>query len=72
MIKLTEQMKSYKPSMKLDFETGRSMEIDTMYWQPISEAKAKGMQMNAMRTIALQLEYLNEANPGQVRSWLLH
>ncbi len=61
MMTLTRQMKAYKPSMMLDFETGRPLEIDAMYWRPISEAQAKGRQMTAMRTLALQLEYLNEA-----------
>jgi len=67
MMTLTEQMKVYKPSMMLDFEAGRPLEIDAMYWRPISEAQAKGWQMTAMRTLALQLEYLNEAKLGQER-----
>lgn len=58
MMTLTEQMKAYKPSMMLDFEAGRPLEIDAMYWRPIYEAQAKGRQMTAMRTLAFQLEFL--------------
>lgn len=68
MMNLTEQMKAYKPSMMLDFETGRPLEINAMYWQPISSVEAKGHSMPATRTLALQLEYFNETGHGQVRA----
>lgn len=58
-LKLTEQMTPYKPSMKLDFEAGRPLEIETMYWRPIAEAESAGYVMTIVRALALQLEYLN-------------
>lgn len=60
MMTLTKQMKAYKPSMMLDFETGRPLEIDAMYRQPISDVEGKGYSMPATKTLTLQLEYLNE------------
>jgi len=60
MMTLTEQMKAYKPSMMLDFQAGRPLEIDAMYWRPISDVREKGLQMTAMRTLALQLDFLSD------------
>ncbi|MDY6842682.1 MAG: putative 2-dehydropantoate 2-reductase [Thermodesulfobacteriota bacterium] len=60
MLKITEQMANYKPSMKLDFENGRPLEIDKMYAQPISEAESAGYIMTAVQTLTLQLRYLEE------------
>ena len=59
MLKATEQMAVYRPSMKLDFESGRPLEIETMYWRPVTEAESAGYIMIAVRTLARQLEYLN-------------
>lgn len=60
MVTLTEQMKAYKPSMMLDHEAGRPLEIDAMYRQPLLDVKEKGHSLPAMKTLTLQLEYLNE------------
>ena len=59
MLKLTEQMTAYKPSMKLDFEAGRQMEIEKIYSQPIYESASAGYDMVSTRVICLQLEYLD-------------
>ena len=59
MIKVTEKMAVYKPSMKLDFEAGRPLEVETMYWRPIAEAEQAGYVMTTVRILALQLEYLS-------------
>ncbi len=59
MLKLTEQMAAYKPSMKLDFEAGRPMEIEKIYSQPVYESASAGYDMVCARTICLQLEYLD-------------
>lgn len=59
MLKATEQMTPYKPSMKLDFEAGRPLEIKEIYWQPITDAESAGYSMTLTRALALQLEYLD-------------
>ena len=41
MIAATRQMIDYSPSMKLDFDAGRPLEIESIYWRPIRSAKKK-------------------------------
>ncbi len=41
----TQQMKPYKPSMKLDYEFNRPLELDYLYAYPISVAKKAGYDM---------------------------
>jgi 2-dehydropantoate 2-reductase len=59
VLELTKQLASYKPSMKVDFESGWPLEIETIYRRPISEAESVGYVMKAVQTLALQLEYLD-------------
>lgn len=62
MISATKQMVAYKPSMKLDFERKRPMEIDAIYRRPILAAADAGYKMEKCRIIMMQLEYLNHKN----------
>ena len=41
----TEKMKPYAPSMKLDYDRGRPMEIESIYAYPIREAQKAGIAM---------------------------
>ncbi|MEN7972550.1 MAG: putative 2-dehydropantoate 2-reductase [Verrucomicrobiota bacterium] len=45
MIADTERMKPYAPSMKLDFDRGRPMEIESIYGYPLRAAKDAGVAM---------------------------
>ncbi len=45
MIETTEKMRPYYPSMKLDFDARRPMELDSMYRTPIDRAKKAGVHM---------------------------
>jgi 2-dehydropantoate 2-reductase len=63
MLFATERMVAYNPSMKLDFEAGRGLEIDTIYWRPVQAASEKGYEMIGAAVIARQLEYLDRHNP---------
>lgn len=65
MLKETKQMAIYKPSMQLDFEAKRPLEIEKIYFKPIAEAKSAGYSMTAVRTLALQLEFLDHKNQLQ-------
>ena len=62
MFAATNAMVAYKPSMKLDYEAGRPMEIEMIYRRPIAAATAAGYQMIRSRLIALQLDYLDARN----------
>ncbi|UZR98361.1 2-dehydropantoate 2-reductase [Chondrinema litorale] len=45
MINFTQNMSPYYPSMKLDFDNGRPLEIKYMYQKPISAAREAGFEM---------------------------
>jgi 2-dehydropantoate 2-reductase len=45
MVADTERMKPYAPSMKVDFDHGRSMELEAIYAAPIREARSRGVEM---------------------------
>ncbi len=64
MLEATGNMASYSPSMKLDFDAGRLLEIEQIYWQPIKTAQSAGFHMVKARVIALQLEVLNRQKRG--------
>lgn len=59
MIFATKQMVAYKPSMKLDYEKKRPMEIDAIYRRPIHAAADAGYTMAKTRVIMMQLDYMN-------------
>ncbi len=60
MISDTERMKPYKPSMKLDFEAGRPLELDAIYWRPIAAAETAGGAMPATKALASLLEFMSK------------
>lgn len=60
MLKTTQSMTDYSPSMKLDSENRRALEIEKIYWRPIQEAGKAGVHMNKSRLIALQLEFIDQ------------
>ena len=59
MIYNTVHMTPYSPSMKLDFEFKRPMEIDYLYTRPIEEAKKAGYQMKKLEMLEAELRFLN-------------
>jgi len=67
MLAATEKMVAYNPSMKLDFEAGRDLEIHTIYWRPIQSASDNGYEMTAAVILARLLEYLDRHNPRNHR-----
>ena len=62
MIKLTDLMSAYSPSMRLDFLAGRPMEIDAIYSNFIHYSNEHGFEMPYAKMIKWQLEYL-QAHP---------
>ncbi len=62
MLAATEKMVAYSPSMKLDFEADRELEINTIYWRPIQTASNNGYEMKTAAVLARQLEYLDRNN----------
>ena len=55
----TDRMTPYKPSMKLDYDNGRPMEIDYLYSRPIAMAAAAGYAMPRLEMLEAQLRFLS-------------
>jgi 2-dehydropantoate 2-reductase len=55
---LTDTFPPYKPSMMLDYENRRPMEIRYIYDNPIAEAARYGFDMKKTQVIAAQLHFL--------------
>lgn len=56
----TDRMTPYKPSMKLDYDCGRPMEIDYLYTRPIANAAAAGYPMPRLQMLEVQLRFLSK------------
>jgi 2-dehydropantoate 2-reductase len=59
MLRDTEKMEPYAPSMKLDFDRGNSMEIEAIYGNPLRAAEAAGVSMPVTRKLYEQLLTIN-------------
>ena len=58
MIEMTEAMVPYSPSMKLDFDFHRPMEIYYLYTRPIEEALRAGFAMPRLQMLEAELKFL--------------
>lgn len=62
MIDMTEVMVPYSPSMKLDCDFKRSMEIHYLYSRPIEKAREAGYEMPYLEMLERQLRFIDERN----------
>ena len=62
MMQMTDEMVPYSPSMKLDFDFKRPMEIEYLYTRPIAEAKKVGFEMPKLAMLEAELKFIEEAN----------
>jgi 2-dehydropantoate 2-reductase len=58
MIEMTIKMKPYAPSMKLDYDFGRPMEIEYIYSKPIETARNAGFEMYKVSMLEKQLRFI--------------
>ena len=58
MIYNTEHMTPYSPSMKLDHDYGRPMEIHYLYTRPLQMARAAGCPMPQLEMLEAELRYM--------------
>ena len=58
MIKATDEMTPYSPSMKLDFDNSRPMEIDYLYTRPLQIAREAGFEMPRLEMLEAELRFL--------------
>ncbi len=62
MLEFTDRMTPYKPSMKIDRDFARPMEIEYMYLRPLKAARERGAELPAISMVAEQLLFL-ESRP---------
>lgn len=58
MIQSTKVMTPYSPSMKLDFDHRRPMEIGYIYSRPIAEAEQAGFDMCKVKMLEAELKFI--------------
>ncbi len=62
MLSMTHKMEPYSPSMKLDYDFHRPMEINYLYTRPIEEARRAGVSMPMMEMLEAELLFLDKRN----------
>lgn len=62
MMEMTRVMTPYSPSMKLDFDNHRPMEIEYIYSKPIAIAKDAGFHMKKLEMLEQLLRFLANDN----------
>lgn len=60
MMAHTDTMTPYSPSMKLDFDNKRPMEIEAIYTLPIAEALSHGYLMRKVQMLEQQLKFIQD------------
>jgi 2-dehydropantoate 2-reductase len=64
MMKDTDAMAPYEPSMKLDRDAGRPMELEAIYARPLEEMAKAGADAPLIRNLYAELAFL-ESRPGR-------
>ncbi len=64
MMAYTDRMTPYEPSMKLDYDARRPMEIEYMYRHPLAAAKEAGQDLPAISMLAELLEFWERRSKG--------
>ena len=59
MIAMTDEMTPYSPSMKLDFDFHRPMEVHYLYTRPIEIAREAGFCMPKLQMLEAELRFLD-------------
>jgi 2-dehydropantoate 2-reductase len=59
MLRMTESMVPYRPSMKLDHDAGRPMELGAIYANPVQAARAAGCEVPRIESLWRQLAFLD-------------
>lgn len=59
MVDDTLDMRPYLTSMKLDFDSGRPLEVEAIFGNPVRAARAEGVELPAIDALYRQLAYLD-------------
>ena len=60
MIQMTDEMTPYSPSMRLDYDFHRRMEIYYLYTRPIEIAREAGFRMSKLEMLEAELKFLEK------------
>ena len=60
MIEMTDAMTPYSPSMRLDYDFHRRMEIYYLYTRPIEIAREAGFRMPKLEMLEAELQFLTQ------------
>ena len=60
MIQMTDEMTPYSPSMRLDYDFHRPMEIHYLYTRPIEIARQAGFRMPKLEMLEAELKFLEK------------
>ena len=61
MIQMTDEMTPYSPSMRLDYDFHRPLEIHYIYTRPIEIARKAGFPMPKLEMLEAELRFLSES-----------
>ena len=64
MMQMTDEMVPYSPSMRLDFDFHRPMEVEYLYSRPIAEARKVGFAMPRLEMLERELRFIDARNCG--------
>jgi 2-dehydropantoate 2-reductase len=62
MITNTQKMRPYFPSMKLDLDVGKELELEAMYKKPLEAAALHGKRLMRIEMLYNELSFLQEKN----------
>lgn len=64
MLDMTKVMTPYSPSMKLDFDAKRPLEVEYIYSRPVIEARKSGYEMARVSMLEKQLRFIESSYMG--------
>jgi 2-dehydropantoate 2-reductase len=62
----TAIMKHYQTSMKVDYDLGRSLEVEAIFGNPLRKAWQAGVQMPQVSMLYRQLKFFDAQNPNRL------
>ncbi len=64
----TQKMKPYHTSMKLDYDAGRPLELQTIFANPLTMARSRGVELPRIAMLYQQLQFLNQRRTASLQT----
>ncbi|MEH1971518.1 putative 2-dehydropantoate 2-reductase [Nostoc sp.] len=65
MLDYTVKMTPYRPSMKIDYDENRPLEVEAIFGNPLRKAQAAGVNLLQISCLYHQLKFLNARGKGE-------